>query len=320
MRPSPNNDRNHTTTTNNNNSVNSTALMAITKALRSETDYRSAVKKINANAMILAESLSHSGVIEQTLIGATDAENGGEEERQNNADFLEQQRVRLKALVARNVRSERTVAAFVESVNELKEEVRERERKRKRRWTEDELEGDDEGGIPEEEEPPNYEDVIRSKMEVVKRAQEQNSVAIEDEVWTRRCREKLGEKDPRGVDDEDLEVMTQPGASQSQDSALRCKLTLQRFVRPFRNKLCNHVYEHQAIMQYLKTKKACPMPGCNNQNMTEAQFEEDEEIIMKVRRLERREEEEKKARAKARESLDDEYDDEGGGVGVTMID
>lgn len=311
---------------------NSAALMEISKAIRSESEYLSAIKKINANAMILAESLSTSGQIEQALLDAsttttttTPVNNGSssqgrvnrresseEEEKRQNEMFLVEQRARLKALVARNITSERNVGAFVTAMNTVKGEV---ETRQKRRRTNDDVgDSEDEG----DEESPNYEDMIQTKIDEVKKYQDQNNIDIKDEVLMRRCCEKLGEKDDLANDDEDLEVMNQPGGAESENAMLKCKMTLVRFVKPYRNKLCNHVYEYDAIMQYLKTKKACPIPGCNNQNMTKEQFEEDEEMRMKVRRQYRREEEEKQARDRDRD--DDESNDEGEDIGVTMID
>lgn len=278
--------------------------------------------------MILAESLSISGQIEQALLDASTTtapangspsqgrvkrrESSEEEEKQQNEMFLVEQRARLKALVARNITSERSVSAFVAAMNTVKGEVETRQKRRRTR--EDGGESEDEG----EQESPNYEDMIQNKIEEVKKYQDQNGIDIKDEVLMRRCCEKLGEKDDLANNDEDLEVMNQPGGAESENAALKCKMTLMRFVKPYRNKLCNHVYEYDAIMQYLRTKKACPIPGCNNQNMTKEQFEEDEEMRMKVRRQNRREEEEKHARDRDRD--DEESNDEGEDIGVTMID
>ena len=150
---------------------------------------------------------------------------------------------------------------------------------------------------PDEEPPPDYKTILRTKMDTVRRTQHENSVGMEDEVWMRRCCEKLGEKhngssSKRGrnttnEEEDELEIIHHHPSQRSLGSArggipipgtnthhiaLRCKVTLQRFVRPYRNKLCNHVFEYDVIMTYLRTKTVCPMPGCTNQNVAVQQF------------------------------------------------
>lgn len=301
--------------------------MAISKAIRSESEYRSALKKVNANAMSLAELLSISGPIEQTLLDSvtTSKTNGSssqegrssrrtssaEEERRQNEMFLEEQRARLKTLVKRNISSVLNVDSFIGAVDAMKGEV---ETRQKRKRSDDDGGGsDDEAG----EDPPNYEDMIQRKMEAAKQSQDQHGVEMKDHQLMKRYREKMGEKDDQTNEDEELEVINQSGGAESENAVLKCKMTLKRFVRPYKNKVCGHVYEHDAIMQYLRSKKACPMPGCSNQNVTKEQLEEDEEMRIKVRRKNRREVEEKMARDRERDELES---DEGEDGGVTLID
>ena len=226
--------------------------------------------------------------------------------------FLDEQRVRLKALVAKNIGSERNVDAFVEAVNMVKTEV---ENRQKRRSTDgDDGESEGEG----EDVAPNYEDMIQNKMKAVKRHQDQNGLDLKDEQLMRKFRERLNEKDDQGDEDEDLEVMNQPGGADS-ENALKCQITLKRFVKPYRNKVCQHVYEYDAIMNHLRSSRQCPITGCINNTMAVVQLEEDEEMQMKVRRKNRREVEEKQALDRDRDD-EEESNDEGDNFGTTVID
>lgn len=225
--------------------------------------------------------------------------------------FLDEQRVRLKALVAKNIGSERNVDAFVEAVNMVKTEVENRQKRRRTDGDDGESEGEG------EDVAPNYEDMIQNKMKAVKRHQDQNGLDLKDEQLMRKFRERLNEKDDQADEDEDLEVMNQPGGADS-ENALKCQITLKRFVKPYRNKVCQHVYEYDAIINHLRSSRQCPITGCINNTMAMAQLEEDEEMQMKVRRKNRREVEEKQALDRDRDE-EEESNDEGDNFGTTVL-
>jgi len=260
--------------------------MAIQKAIRSENEYRSAIKKINANAMVLADTLSLSGHIEQALLDTTDSNTQQDapsqdqqrvsrkaataaEEKRKNELFLDEQRMRLKALVAKNITSERNVDAFVEAVTMVKTEVVTRQQKRQRAATAAAggAGGESDDGEEGREESPNYEEMIQNKMKALKRDHEQNGIDMKDESLMRKCRERLNEKDDQAEEDEELEVMDQPGGAES-ESALKCPFTLKMFVKPYRNKICQHVFEYDAIIHHLGSSRRCPVYGCTNSQMT----------------------------------------------------
>lgn len=160
----------------------------------------------------------------------------------------------------------------------------------------------------------DYETILQTKLEFEKHNLEKNSIELKDEEWSRKIRQRLNEKEPtkQGDDDDDIEIEMTQG---NRESELKCPLTGKLFENPYRNKLCNHVYEYAAIQQHLRIKKSCPVMGCRNKNVTLGSLEPDEEMKLRVRRYIHRRDEEKRRNAMSQDFDVDEEEDEYGGVG-----
>jgi HSP20 family molecular chaperone IbpA len=88
---------------------------------------------------------------------------------------------------------------------------------------------------------------------------------------------------------------------------------------PVVNKLCKHHYSRAAIQNYISTKRknrgpnykvSCPVPGCNNENVTLSQLEDDATITIQVRRFKRHMERESQKRSSQAENIDESDGDE----------
>ncbi|KAL7476567.1 hypothetical protein ACHAW6_002424 [Cyclotella cf. meneghiniana] len=263
------------------------ALLAATRAIESEDQYRRSVNKLQARTLILADHLIPGDGLETTLDAKDD---------DDMREFLLDCRNRLKQIAEGNVTRMYEIDYFVEAVKEVKADVLRRQQT-------------DNGG---DEHAIDYEAAIHSAIERIReRSQnDRNRVPIEKHPMSIELRTRLGEKINSSEDDDDLEIVNRT----DDVHALKCPITGMLFEDPVKNKVCHHTYSRQGLQQLLKNKKStCPVAGCSNRTLSLQQVEDDEVMTMKVNRFKKREEQEKKKRR-----LEEEDMEEGEG-GFTVI-
>eukprot|EP00542_Grammatophora_oceanica_P014982 CAMPEP_0194034098 /NCGR_PEP_ID=MMETSP0009_2-20130614/6504_1 /TAXON_ID=210454 /ORGANISM="Grammatophora oceanica, Strain CCMP 410" /LENGTH=76 /DNA_ID=CAMNT_0038674851 /DNA_START=58 /DNA_END=288 /DNA_ORIENTATION=+ len=74
--------------------------------------------------------------------------------------------------------------------------------------------------------------------------------------------------------------------------------------------MCRHVYSRVAIENHIRQKSVCPVAGCGNKNVTTAQLQPDNTIVMQVRARRRREEREQQQRLSQMAGIDDDSEAE----------
>jgi Zinc-finger of the MIZ type in Nse subunit len=253
---------------------------AVGSIQRKENEYMEGIVFSRHNSSYVAETIAKGGEIETAMMQA--AEGMGEDVKQDIKDFLQEQRDRLKKLAIRNVEKEREIAAFIQALNVLRNEVA--------------------AGQENEGDVCNYEKSIENKMEGEKRKHQTNMEDVTDTKEYRELCELMGEKlakkkkgkrsGQNDDSDSDIEIENKGGAN------LKCPITASWFEEPHKSKLCGHIYSKQAILSYIGTRshKNCPVAGCNNNQLNKAQLEEDRFTEMKVKKAIRAEEKEKQAR------------------------
>jgi len=275
-------------------------LLACTRAIERQDEYKKNVTLLHANTKIIAESLSSNSRIANILENSDDG---------NSDDFLLSARNRLKAISEGNAKRMYEIEYFVDAMKEVLGEVQ----------NENQV-GDGEEGA----EAPDYERSIHEAMDRIQQQGENDPsrVAPEDHEMSTEIRQALGEKiqkrsrSSRGGDDDedDLEIVN----NQTDDArSLQCPITGMLFVNPVKNKVCGHVYDRAGLAQMLRARKTtCPVAGCTDRSVTNDQVLEDEEMKLKVKRHKTREEGEKRKR----ELEDDDDMEEGEGGGYTVLE
>ena len=90
--------------------------------------------------------------------------------------------------------------------------------------------------------------------------------------------------------DDDIEVMGNGRGAESQAASLMCPVICKLLENPMKNKVCGHIYSLAGLKHLLRNSRrcACPVAGCQNNNVTMEQVEEDVETQFKIRREKRR--------------------------------
>ena len=117
-------------------------------------------------------------------------------------------------------------------------------------------------------------------------------------------------------DDDDIIV-----ESEDPRKLVTCPVTTAIFEEPMRNKLCGHCVDKKGVAQMIAARKkmSCPVPGCSkgkNIPCRWEEYEEDEEMRLKVESWERRE---KRRREKEAEEEEDSSDGEEGMEDVEVL-
>jgi hypothetical protein len=253
---------------------------AVGSIQRKENEYKEGIMFSRHNSSYVAETIAKGGELETAMMQASEVM--GEEFKQDTNDFLQEQRDRLKKLAIRNVEKEREINAFIQALNLLSSEVA--------------------AGQKNEGDVCNYEKSIENKMEAEKRKHQTNMEDAPDTKEYRELCELMGEKLAKKKknkrsgqnDDSDSDIEIENKGR----TKLKCPMTASWFEEPLKSKLCGHTYSKQAILSYIGDHpyKRCPVAGCNNNQLTKAQLEEDRFTEMKVKRAIRAEEKEKQAR------------------------
>jgi SUMO ligase MMS21 Smc5/6 complex component len=172
----------------------------------------------------------------------------------------------------------------------------------------------------DQEASTDFEREIHRRMDERKAVQDRESIALEHEEIMRNCSNMLGEKETKRKsrkgtmedEDEDLEVLN---PSSSSANELKCPITQALFKNPVRSKVCGHVYDEEATKHCIASgrgKMACPIPGCNNRNVTREQLERDVQTALKLKlHLRRMESSAKKQRTDNVLEDDDDVKDSG---------
>lgn len=123
--------------------------------------------------------------------------------------------------------------------------------------------------------------------------------------------EEGGEADGEGDQDGDEEEDEIQIASEKR--SFRCPLSLAIMKEPFTCRICKHSFEKSAITEYITGPNGrgrvakCPVPGCNVEQMTLADFYSDDVLL---RRIKRAEQAEREAAARSSDQEDDEAEED----------
>ena len=110
-------------------------------------------------------------------------------------------------------------------------------------------------------------------------------------------------------DDDDIEVVRNNNAG---SASFKCPISTLWMENAVRNKVCGHHYSREGITQHMQTmrnKASCPITGCNNQNVTKSQLEDDPEMSARVKRQRRREQREEEVKMSQALDCDEEEDE-----------
>lgn len=246
----------------------------IRQMIRKEGDYMKGLNQNQANAIGVAQRLAHGGQVESLFQGSPDSE--------QLLQQLQHHRNKVKMLAETNARHERQVKAYIQGLKELSKTSR-----------------SNQSATPE---------LLEECIENARNTIEQDSVEIQqEEMYLKVCRE-LGEKNnTTGVDDDDICVVPTVAG----ETSLKCPVTGVLMNEPYRNKICGHVYEKNAILDHLRKDKLgrCPMAGCSNKNIVPSQLEEDTATLNLIRRAKIREQHMKQYQQSSQNSID--MDEEG---------
>jgi len=262
----------------NSNYTSGASVAAADQVLRKESEFIQAVKKLDANNLILAQLLAHGGSIENSVNGALKEDDEGQRDFQS---FLQEQRERVKGMTEMHIKTARHTDAFISAVNQVRTDILNAE-----------INNAEETA---DEKPPDYELILRTKLELQKQQNETMAISLQYEQMMQKVKERLREPTQRSNadDDDDIEIEI----SNTESSAeFKCPITAQFMQKPMRNKVCKHVYEDAGIKLILKKKTQCPIAGCNNRHVTLDQLEEDMELQLKIARFVKREEQQKRMR------------------------
>jgi len=276
-------------------STSDAALRAADRVISRAAEYRQGPARIQATSYLLAERIAHNGDVEKALM---DQEDGDENENESKASsFLRKCRTRLKDLASENMRRMNHIECFLSAVESARDEIRAQ--------APDDDQNDDSP-------PPDYERKILGKIESSKRNSDNAGCNFDGGDYCRDMRQHLGEKEkPKkkrrsaaGSDDEDdLEVMNTSNPSSL--SALKCPITGILFEDPVKSRVCHHIYSKAGIQQMFRNKKRkCPVSGCANQLITDAQLDPDLVMAMKVKAYKRRQKQKS-----YEDNVDDNYED-----------
>lgn len=210
-------------------------------------------------------------------------------------EFLQERRGKLKQIAASNVNNQRQVDVFLDSVRALKQ-VEEQNFDQAAETT-DEADKNDPG----------------QRLGVIyqQKVQSQSSMQIEihQEKHYRKVCETLGDTDDTTLEDNDIAIVHQSGTQ----STLNCPITTVLLEEPVKNKACGHVYSHAAILNMIHQQRRgsckCPVVGCPNHKVVEAQLEKDlvtEQILKRERRKQDQEKEMRLSQADAVEDSEEE--------------
>jgi Zinc-finger of the MIZ type in Nse subunit len=207
--------------------------------------------------------------------------------------FLQEQRERLKKLALANAQRQDQVADFVAASRMLRHDLQQQQQA-------------SEPGKP----PVDYEERLQWHLRAAASARTggKNS-APEDAKYYQDLLVELGEKDDDEDMDDDIAVVRggtsaghqggTAGAAHADGGTqaaahLKCPVTSQLLVDPVKNRVCGHIYSRENIVGLInqlgknRRAKRCPVAGCGNDHLSEAQLQPCLETATLVRREQHR--------------------------------
>jgi hypothetical protein len=247
----------------------------IRQMLRKESEFSTGLRENNDNLQSMAQRLAHGDGLENLLENSK----------------LDEYRESVKRLAAQNVQHERQVKAYIQGLKQLEETCHQ-------------------GGAGA---TVDYSKVLKEAMSNAHDEIQRNSVEVDQEQLYLKVYEQLNEPSAAGAnaggDDDDIAVMP----SDNSGGNLKCPITSMLMEDPYKSKVCGHVYEHDAIKSHLKKdkQKRCPVAGCINQGMSEAQLVQDKATANRIRREKIRQKKNQELLAATQDAIEmDEEDDE----------
>mmetsp|Transcript_12898 Transcript_12898/g.19621 ORF Transcript_12898/g.19621 Transcript_12898/m.19621 type:complete len:284 (+) Transcript_12898:52-903(+) len=248
------------------------------EAEQRRSQYHQALKQVNVKTNFLAEMLKSSTNICTAL-----------QDDPEGMEFLDNIREEVKGIARENVRRNREIDLFVDSVGVISQEL---------------IHKYQNGLVDHSQDIPEYEQVILNKMVEIQAEKEANgtNLRVEDEEIYRDVIERLGEQVQRNGHESDDELqLVDHGPGAESEQALKCPFSGVLFENPVRNKVCGHVYSKTSIETMFRSRKfSCPVAGCTNRRISRDQLEDHVEMAEKVARYKRRLE------AQAAQQYDDE--------------
>lgn len=238
--------------------------------------------------------------------------------------FFREQKDAVKKVAEENVAREHYVNSFVSAVRTVQQQVTSNSR-RSNSNDEENQNGDDDGMV-------DYQKAIDKAMLQQLQGSDGMTIEVYHESSYRDVAEALGEpvtvkkkrkkktansKDDDDDDEDDIQVVqteTQGGLT------LKCPITGAYMDDAVRNKVCSHVYSLAGITAHINNARTkndrrvnhcqCPMAGCVNQSVSQAQLEPDVETVINVRREKRQHDKKAQQHASQASELIDTDDDE----------
>lgn len=197
---------------------------------------------------------------------------------------LKEYRDTVKKLALQNVQHERQVKAYVQGLQRL----------------------DDSGPRGE---TVDYPKVLKEAMSQAHAEIQENSVDMEQEALYLKVCEALNEPKLGKMEEDDV-IMAEGGPQIN----LKCPITGTLMEDPYRNSVCGHVYEKEAILNHLKKDrmKRCPVAGCSTSRITEEMLRQDLVTANQIRREKVRQQRARDLMRASQESIDMEDDDDDG--------
>ena len=196
---------------------------------------------------------------------------------------LQEYRDTIKKLALQNVQHERQVKAYVEGLREL--EVKHRE----------------DGSV-------DYPKVLKDAMNQAHTEIQQNSVAMEQETLYLKVCDSLNEPKESSKTEDDDEIMAEGGPRVN----LKCPITGTLMEDPYKNSVCGHVYEKEAILNHLRKDrtKRCPVAGCSTSQITQAMLRPDNVTATQIRREKVRQQRARDLLRASQDTIDMDDDDD----------
>ena len=260
---------------------NSTLLNLLQTARAKESTYREYINRNQAKCKATAHRF-HEDSEDVTLLrklAVGDDPVLTEEEVEN---FLQEQRTRLQNIARENVRANRVVDHFLESLSQLQGQLQQQQ------------------GQADDETIEDYHQIIQNFM---KQHSRNDEIAMDQEELYRQVCSIMGQ-DLASNADEEIQVMGQPQAA-----SLTCPITTVLLEDPVKSTVCQHTYSRAAITAHIAGHhNQCPVPGCHNDKLTMKELVKDDEMEIMVRREKRRLERQEGQRMT--QTVDDEEDDD----------
>lgn len=89
--------------------------------------------------------------------------------------------------------------------------------------------------------------------------------------------EQQSEGQPEAKDESDIDVLDEDDTDSRSKTIIKCPLSRKEMTNPYKSKKCGHVFEMEAILNYIEQNKhygvvECPQHGCSK-NVKETDFE-----------------------------------------------